>query len=133
MRRSYLFNLPSRGLNAICYGSTFALVCLGVNLLRSSKIAVKVADTQILTSTSTEKLEELSQKLQHQAELIEQKDTAYRNLRSVYNQSLKGEQGYGKLQQAIEIIEELPEVANIEAIQTELTKTERELKEEITR
>lgn len=129
MNRSYLFNLPVLGLNTLCIGGSVCLLCLGINLFRSSNIAVKVADTQILTSTSTDKLEKLTDKLEEYANIIEEKERAYQELEAVYQQSLKGKNGYGKLQQAIEKIEVIPDIDSIEEIQAELSLTEEKLRE----
>lgn len=105
-----LLGLPSFTLNALSLGALFFLVCLGISALKTPELSFKIANAQLVTSTSADKLKELTTELDSQAALIAQKDEAYQNLTRIYEESLKGKQGYGRLQSAIESVSELPEV-----------------------
>ena len=78
-------------------------------------------------------MENQAKKLREQAEIIKQKDAAYAELKAIYEQSLKGQKGYGKLQQAIEAVSDTPAVENIEQIEKEISQTESDLLETITK
>ena len=119
-----LLKLPTPALYCLVSGVTFCLVCLGVNFIRASNIALKWADKQMVINNTADKLEDSANKLKKQAELIEQKDTAYKKLEAVYEQSLKGQEGYGRLQSAIESIKDTPRVEDIEVIHNEISDTE---------
>lgn len=123
--------LPVFALNALASGGCFFLVCLGISALKTPELSFKIANAQLITSTSADKLKELTAELEGQASLIEQKDQAYQDLTKIYEQSLKGKEGYGKLQSAIESVGQLPEVENLDDIQYEITTT-REILGEIT-
>lgn len=124
-----LLGLPSFALNALSLGAFFFLVCLGISALKTPELSFKIANAQLVTSTSADKLKELTTELDSQAALIQQKDQAYRNLVGVYEQSLKGKEGYGRLQNAIESVSELPEVENLDSIQYEIITTQEMLGE----
>ena len=94
-------------------------------MARAPEVGLKVANTQLIIGSSANKLAEVAVKLDSQAEIIRQKDEAYEKLRRVYEDSLKGREGYGKLQGAIEKIQELPEVENTEELQTEISATKK--------
>ena len=126
--RNYL-GIPAFGLNALSTGLGIFLILLGVKTLRVSDMALKVANTSFVTTSSANRLEELAKDLEQQAILIQQKDKAYQELKAVYERSLKGNKGYGKLQQAIETIQELPEVESIQEIQTGIIETGTTLQE----
>ena len=130
--RNYL-GLPSFGLNAFALGLGIFLVLLGIKAVKTSDMALKVANTSFVTNSSARKLEVLAEKLEQQAVLIRQKDKAYQELKAIYEQSLKGDKGYEKLQKAIETIEQLPEVEDVTGIQTEIQSTEEILQETIDR
>ena len=102
---------------------------LGIKTLRANDMVLRVANASFATTDAAKKLEELADELEQQAIAIQQKDEAYRELKVVYERSLKGNKGYGKLQQAIETIEELPQVENVREIQTEIIETEATLLE----
>jgi hypothetical protein len=123
--------LPAFALNALSCGGVFFLVSLGISALRSPELSLRVANTQLITSTSAERLQELTAELESQSRLIQKKDEAYQELSRIYEQSLKGKEGYGRLQTAIESVSELPEVEDLDSIQSEITTT-RELLGEIT-
>ena len=106
---------------------------MGVKFVISSNTSLRVANAQLITSSSADRLEELAEKLEQQAVIVEQKDEAYKELEAIYEQSLKGKQGYGRLQTAIEAIDDLPKVEDIDEIQTELSLTEQVLKENISK
>jgi hypothetical protein len=105
--------------------------CLGIKMIKTPELSLKVANAQLVTSSSADRLTELAEELDKQAKLIEQKDIAYQELSRIYQQSLKGEEGYGRLQQAIETVGELPEVSDLDSVQTEISTT-REILGEIT-
>jgi hypothetical protein len=52
-------------------------------------------------------------------------------LLATYEKSLKGKEGYGKLQAAIETIENLPSPDNIDVIQEGIQETESDLSEKL--
>lgn len=124
-----LLGLPSFALNALSLGALFFLVCLGISALKTPELSFKIANAQLVTSTSADKLKELTTELDSQAALIQQKDQAYQNLVGIYEQSLKGKQGYGRLQNAIESVSDLPKVENLDSIQYEITTTQEMLQE----
>jgi hypothetical protein len=99
--------------------------------MQSSDVSLKIANTQLITSTSADRLSKLADQLDTQAELIKQKDAAYQQLSEIYQRSLKGKEGYGKLQNAIETVGELPKVDNLDSLQTEISST-KEILGEIT-
>jgi hypothetical protein len=103
----------------------------GVSTLRSSNLSLRISSAQLITSTSVDRLEVLAAELDKQAEVIKEKDEAYQQLTEIYQRSLKGKEGYGRLQNAIESVGELPEVEDLDSIQSEITTT-RELLGEIT-
>ncbi len=121
--------LPTASLNLLSGGCVFVLICLGVKTLRSPEVALRVANTQLITSSSADRLATLAAQLDQQAELIKQKDIAYQQLNEVYQQSLKGNDGYSRLQSAIELLEALPPVDDINSIQTEISATGKVLTE----
>lgn len=123
--------LPSFALNAIASGGFFFFICLGVSALRSSNLSLRISSAQLITSTSVDRLQVLATELDKQAEVIKEKDEAYQRLTEIYQRSLKGKEGYGRLQNAIESVGELPEVEDLDSIQSEITTT-RELLGEIT-
>ena len=85
----------------------------------------------LVISDSASQLSELSNELSKQAEAIKVKDVAYGNLLVTYEQSLKGKEGYGKLQAAIETIDSLPSPDNIDVIQEGIQETESDLSEKL--
>ncbi len=126
---SNFLGLPTASLNLLSSGLFVFLVAASIRVMQSSDVALRVANTQLITSTSASRLAELAAQLEEQAELIKQKEIARQQLAEIYEQSLKGKEGYGKLQTAIEVVESLPPVGNIENIQTEISTTEELLKE----
>lgn len=115
--------LPTVSLNLLSAGIFVFLIMSGVRVATSTDVALKVANTQLITSNSASRLAELAAELDEQAELIKQKELARQQLAEIYEQSLKGQEGYDKLKNAIEAVESLPPVENIEDIQTEISVT----------
>ncbi len=115
--------LPPLSLNLLSGGAFIFIVCLGIRVARAPEVGLKVANTQLVIGSSATKLSEVAAKLESQAEIIRQKDEAYAQLHQVYEESLKGVDGYGKLQNAIEGINKLPETQNIGDIQSEISAT----------
>lgn len=120
--RNYL-GLPTFGLNVLAVGMSTFLILLGIKALKTTDMALRVANTSFVTNSSAKRLEVLASKLEQQAILIQQKDDAYQELKAVYERSLKGNKGYGRLQQAIERVEELPQVESIQELQSEISQT----------
>ena len=116
--------LPVFGVNCLCIASGIGIVCLGIRVVKASDLALEVADTKLVTSSSAKKLERLAVQLEQQAEIIEQKDRAYQELQQVYESSLKGKIGYKRLQKKIEKVENLPQAENVEKIKQEIEATE---------
>ena len=121
--------LPVFGVNCLCVACGVGIVCLGIRVVKASDLALEVADTKLVTSSSAKKLERLAAQLEQQAELIEQKDKAYRELKLVYERRLKGKTGYEKLQGKFEAIDNLPELENVDKIINEIEATEETLTE----
>jgi hypothetical protein len=123
--------LPNLALNVLSISGGIFLVLSGIRVMQSSDVSLKIANTQLITSTSADRLSKLADQLDTQAELIKQKDAAYQQLSEIYQRSLKGKEGYGKLQNAIETVGELPKVDNLDSLQTEISST-KEILGEIT-
>jgi hypothetical protein len=100
------------------------MVGLGIRIAVGSDMSLKVADTQLVIANSAEKLSTLAKELDTQAEIIKQKDQAYYDLSRIYQHSLKEAEGYERLKAKIETIDSLPEVQNIDEIQSEISDTE---------
>lgn len=127
-RKTFL-GLPDLAVNILSFSGGVFLILAGFKILNSSDVSLKVANSQLITSTSADRLEKLAAELDSQAELIKQKDIAYQQLSKVYQQSLKGKEGYGRLQSAIETVGELPEVQKLDSLQTEISTTKEILSE----
>lgn len=130
-RANSFLGLPTFALNALSGGAFFFLICLGIKMIKTPELSLKVANAQLVTSSSADKLATLADELDKQAELIKQKDIAYQQLTEIYGQSLQGKEGYGRLQNAIEVVGELPEIQELDSLQTEITTT-KEILGEIT-
>lgn len=130
-RNGNFLGLPVFALNALSGGMFFFLICLGIKMIKTPELSLKVANAQLITSSSADRLAVLADELDKQAEVMEQKDIAYQQLKRIYDDSLKGKEGYGRLQDAIETVGELPEVTELDSIQTEISTT-KEILGEIT-
>ena len=75
-------------------------------------------------SSSARQLRSISQELEEQLLIIEAKDEAYQELLSTYQRSLKGNKKFSQLQDAIENIEQLPEVENVEELTQKVEQVE---------
>ena len=126
---STLLGLPQFTINALSLGVTSVLVGLAYRVSIASHLAIKMANPQIVASTSADKLELVADKLEQKVKIIEQKDEAYEVLEQTYNKYLTHEAGGIELDQAFDAIEELPEVENTEEIQTEISEIEEDLLE----
>ncbi len=122
-------SLQGGALIILSVGITSFLVCLGLSLSDDSNIALQWANVQLVTSSSADKLEALATQLDKQAELIKQKDEAYRQLEATYKGYLAHEKGAIELDEAFETIEKLPEVESTEKIQLEISEVEEDLLE----
>ena len=116
--------MPSQG------AYSFSQSSLGIKMIKTPELSLKVANAQLVTSSSADRLATLAEELDTQAELIKQKDVAYQQLTEIYRQSLQGKEGYGRLQNAIETVGELPEVTELDSLQTEISTT-REILDEV--
>ena len=123
LQRTFL-GLPSIGLNILCLGTGAFIVCLGIRVAKASDIALEVANSKLITSSSAKRLEQLAYELEQQAEIIEYKDKAYQDLKAVYERSLKGRKGYERIQDELDKIEKLPEVKSIDDVKAEIEATE---------
>ena len=126
---STLLGLPPVALNTLSGGIAVTLACVGYSIATSSDIALQVANTQLVTSSSADRLELLATQLNEQAELIKQKDEAYEQLEVAYENYLNNQTGDIELGKAIEAIDDLPEVENTEEIQLEISEVEEDLSE----
>ena len=88
MRTNTLFGLPPMSLNILSGAAGIILVCLGFRIARAPELALKVANTQLITGSSAKRLEQLAGRLERQAKVIEQKDEAYENLQATYEEYL---------------------------------------------
>lgn len=122
-------NLLPSNQNLLSCGLFAVMVGISLRIVFGSDLALNVADSQLILSDSADKLAALAQELNTQAEIIREKDKAYQELSRIYKQSLKEAEGYERLKAKIETIESLPEVENIEIIQTEINNTESDLTE----
>lgn len=129
MKTNNFLGLPESSLKTLSWAIFLFTACLGVRIVRASDLALKVANTQLVTSNSADRLEALAKQLKEQAEVIRQKDKAYRELEAVYEQAEHSRTRSTELNKAIEAIEELPKVEGIESIKQEIIETESELLE----
>jgi hypothetical protein len=127
--QSNFLGLPNLALNVLSISGGIFLILSGIRVMQSSDVSLKIANAQLITSTSADRLSKLAEELDAQAKLIKQKDIAYQQLSEIYRQSLQGKEGYGRLQNAIETVGELPEVGELDTIQTEITTTQEVLGE----
>ena len=127
MNRRYFLNLPSLSLNILSTAFGVSLICLGIRIARASDVALEVANTKLVTSSSAKKLERLAQQLEVQAEVIEQKDKAYQDLEKTYRRTVKGTRGQKVLTEKIKKVETLPDVENLSEIKSEIEATEQML------
>ena len=124
-----LLGLPHSALNALSTGVAIAIICIGYRVATASNLTLQVANNRLITSSSADKLEALAAQLDKQAELIKQKDIAYRRLEDTYNGYLTNEKGAIDLDEAFDVIEKLPEVENTAKIQQEISEVEEDLSE----
>lgn len=124
MKRSILTYISPTAREVLCLTFCFILISIGIRIIRSPELAIKAANVQLNVSSNTKKLKEASIELENQARIIEQKDRAYRELLTVYEASLKGQKGYGRLQRAIEDIKVIPEVENVERVVEDIEQVE---------
>lgn len=79
--------LSEKSVNILAVGIAVFLVCLGIKVIKAANFSLQIANAQFVTRNSASTLEELAEKLNSQAEAIEAKDAAYKELLAVYNQS----------------------------------------------
>ncbi len=127
MRNNNLFGLPSMSLNALSLGVVFMMGCLGIRIVKASDLALSVANTQLITGNSANKLEQLTRRLNEQAEILKQKDVAYEQVKATYERSLKQADGYERLKTHIEALEEIPNIDDIDNIEVEILETKEDL------
>ena len=114
-------------LNILSLGAVFLGGCIGVRIARSPELALKAANVQLNVSGSAKRLTNLSKELEVQAAIIKQKESAYQELLTAYQQSLKSREGRVELQRAIQKVEKLPEVENIEEVTRQVEEVEKEI------
>jgi hypothetical protein len=131
MKTHFLLGLPPLSLNLLSGGVTVLIVCFGVRIATAPELSLNAANAQLSVSNSASELTELSDELSKQAEAIKAKDKAYDNLLATYKRSLKGKEEYVRLQQAIETIDALPSVDNIDVIQEDIQEAELDLSEKL--
>ncbi len=127
MRNNNLFGLPSMSLNALSLGVVFMMGCLGIRIVKASDLTLSVANTQLITGNSANKLEQLTRRLNEQAEILKQKDVAYEQVKATYERSLKQAEGYERLKTHIEALEEIPNIDDIDNIEVEILETKEDL------
>jgi hypothetical protein len=133
MKNSWFTNLLPDNQKLLSCGLFALMVGISLRIVFGSDLALKVADTQLIVSNSAEKLTSLAQELDHQAEIIKEKDQAYDELSKVYQHSLKEAEGYERLKAKIEQIDSLPEIENLDDIQSEISDTEESFQELISK
>lgn len=123
------FGLPKFSINVLSSGLTICLVCLGIRIATAPDLALEVANSKFVTNSSADRLKELAQKLEQQAQLLDKKDKAYQELEQVYGSTLTRQRGFGRVKQKLKAIEALPEPENLNDIQSEISMTEEILEE----
>jgi len=129
MSNRLLPSIPPLGVNALCAAGGIFIILLGIRVMNASDVALKVANTQLVTSNSADKLEELAKELEEQAKIIERKDRAYQDLQATYEAYLRNKKGGIELGKKIEAIDKLPQVENIDEIKSDIQETESDLLE----
>ncbi|MDJ0593439.1 MAG: hypothetical protein QNJ72_26215 [Pleurocapsa sp. MO_226.B13] len=129
MKNNNFLGLSEKATEILAVALFIFIGCLGIRVIRSPELALKVANTQLVTSNSANRLEQLARRLEEQAKIIEQKDLAYQELQQAYEDYKSRRKGNVELERKIEAVKSLPEVENIEEIQVELQETEKELLE----
>jgi hypothetical protein len=124
MKNSWLKSLLLSNQNLLSCGLFAVMVGISIRIAFGSDLALNVADNQLIISDSADKLATLAQELNTQAEVIREKDEAYKELSGIYQHSLKEAEGYERLKAKIERIDSLPEVENLDDIQSEISSTE---------
>lgn len=124
-----LLGLPPATLNVLSTGIAIFLSCTGARIYKAPELALRIANTQLITSNSADRLDRLAHQLDEQAEIIKQKDQAYQQLKATYQGFLTNKAGGIELDKAFDVIEELPEVENTEDIQIEIELIEEDLSE----
>lgn len=125
--KRFFWNLTPTAINLLSGGMVFFITCVGVRVARSPELALKAANIQLNVSSTAKRLKKTSRDLEEQAEIIEAKDRAYQELLLIYQDSLKGKQGYGRLQNAIENIEDLPDTEDVEVITERVEEVEEDI------
>jgi predicted transcriptional regulator len=106
---------------AICL--PILVICVGISILRSSTMSLKIANTQLTTQTKANQVKELSERLQSIAEQLEQRDSAYQDLLSRYNELSAKERKMQPLKSQIEQIEKVTTETDSAEIKEELQST----------
>lgn len=126
-RYSSLLGLPPSSLNLLCAGIAVFIGCTGARIYQAPNLSLKIANAQLITSTSADKLENLAEQLKKQVQVIKRKDEAYDQLEVIYEGYLTNEKGGIELDKAFDVIQELPEVENTEEIETQIDEVEDDL------
>lgn len=129
MNRKNLFGLTDFAQNRLSVALLVFVACLGIRIVRSPETALKVANVQLVTSSSAIELDRLAQELEVQTEIIKQKEAAYRELKTAYEDYINNRQGNVVLEEKIKAIDTLPPVENLDKIQVEIQETEDKLLE----
>ena len=113
--------------NILAVGVSVFIACSGVKVIRSQDLALEIADYRLAIDSSASSLDELVAKLDRATVTIQEKDAAYARLEEVERLSLQGRKGYDKLQQAIEEVESISPVEDIDSLKTEIIETKQTL------
>lgn len=124
-----LLGLPPATLNILSGGIAVFLACTGIRIVKAPNLALRVANTQLITSSSAGKLEQLASQLDEKAQIIQEKDQAYEQLKVTYDDWLTNEAGGNELNEAFNAIKELPELDDTEELLTEIEEIEEDLLE----
>ncbi|MEL6494092.1 MAG: hypothetical protein AAFQ41_03085 [Cyanobacteria bacterium J06623_7] len=123
--------LTEKSENILSVGISVFIGCVGIKLIRAQNVKLQVAGSQLVTSSSASKLEQLARELEQQTMLIQQKDEAYQRLQLTYSDYLHNRRGDIELGEAIEAIDKIPDADNLDEIQSEIDETEESLLEVI--
>lgn len=128
-RLNTLLGLPPATLNILSGGFAILLICIGIRIIKAPNSALRVANTQLITSSSAGKLGQVASQLDQNAHIIQDKDLAYQQLEATYHSYLTNETGGVELDEAFNAIKKLPKVEDTQEILTEIGEIEEELLE----
>ena len=88
-----------------------------------------MANTQLVAGSSANKLEELARRLDRQAEVMQQKDEKYEELKNTLRKYELNQINSTEVKQKIDEVQNLPQPDDIDNIEVEISETKTELLE----